>query len=289
MRTIHLQLLLIGAAFTGSADAQIIQVKLDLGQPRISNERTVSFFGRTNLPAGTKLDVRSDLAGRPLPPVKGTKIVSRQQVSVAADGSVKFTLDEQSGFKTGKYRLTVQAWVYGASIFGSSKPQAPEFYVVAGDKGENLRGPLMDRKTYVGSHTVAVTAVGEFEFSKAKVDVVARKEKPVIRKYSKAIDDAYAIHVQLRDQGVYAGCANEKDLRSNRIVVDYGLRLKKSHDSIRRVRTQEAFFLLTETINALDAVHYWSLPNMPPGKYAQAVTDYEAAKTKLDAFIVGIQ
>jgi hypothetical protein len=290
MRIVHLQLVLIGVWYSSLVDAQIIQVKLDLGQPKIRDERTVSFGGNTNLPPGTKLGVRTDLTGRPLKPIQGTRITPSQQVTVAADGSFKFTLKDQDGFKTGKYRIATQAWVYSYGLLGSSRPQSPGFYAVAGDAGENLRGAVVHRDISLLSGMVSVTAVKDVELSKASIDDVARKEKHLFKKYSKAIDEAYAIHVRIRGEGHYARWADKDNLRSNRIVVEYGLRLDKSHDFIRPLRTQEAFFQMTEAVDALGQVHYWSLPTKPqPAKYAQAVTDYETAKAKLDAFIASIQ
>lgn len=287
-----------------SAFAQLIQVQLNLDQPQIINETTLIINGKTNLPPGTEVTIQADPTARPdlMPSIKGGRYLQRLggitadwvpagKATVTPQNTFAVTLKDPHKFKTGKYQVAAQVWVCSFSLFGKATPQSKAFYEIAGPAGENLQGPLVHRQLELLTGQVAVTTSREFEFRPGEADQAASKEKKKLQRYAKAIDDAYKLHLQLLQQGVYAQWTNKNNLQANRLVVNYGLRLKNTHKSIRPIETQEAFFLFSETVKALEQVHYWSLYvlNPEPEKYTQAETEYIRAKARLDDYIAGIK
>ncbi len=287
-----------------SASAQLIQVQLNLDEPQIINETTVIITGKTNLPPGTEITFQADPTARPdlMPSIKGGRHLQRLggitadwvpagKATVTPQSTFTVTLKDPHKFKTGKYQVAAQVWVYSYSMFGKLSAQPKDFYEIAGSAGANLQGPLVDRQLALFMGHVAVTTSREFEFRPGEADQVASKEKKKLQRYAKAIEDAYKLHLQLLQQGVYAQWTNKNNLQANRLVVNYGFRLKNTHKSIRPIETQEAFFLFSETVQALEQVHYWSLyvVNPEPEKYTEAVTEYTRAKARLDDYIAGIK
>jgi hypothetical protein len=275
---------------------KIIKVELDLGQPKITDKNTVHFAGTTNLPAGTTMWIRSDPEK-----LQVRASVITNDVIVAADGTFKFILNNPYGFKTGKHRVELIVDVYrhivGIPLFGPGdfepkRSQSPEFYLLAGSFGQNLRGPLVVRENmsgfipgYLGERKVEVNVVGEYELSDKTSDEVARLEKRLLKKCSRAIGDAFKMHERMIDQGIY----------TSEHVFYYSQHLENLDVSVRSVRSLEAFFQLKQAVDALRRINYYSTPVAAPSdqkfaqEYAQAVTDYKTAKAKLDAFIKGIK
>jgi hypothetical protein len=243
---------------TKDRPAKIIKVELDLGQPRITDKKTVHFVGTTNLPAGTKLMIRSELPSRPSlfnqreqigPPPPSYPTIYLDDVIVATNGTFSFTLKDRNGFKTGKYRLFAQVDVFHTEgiplqVSGEDievRTQTPNFYRAAGDFGENLTGPTVDRKfTFFKLRKVEVNVDGGFELSDGTIDEIARLEKRLLKKCSSALDEAFAMHEQkvlnnLRDFDF------DYDFASSQ-------RLENFRSFFYRIRAHEAFDLIAEEI-----------------------------------------
>jgi len=293
--------------------AKIINVELDLGQPRIADKNTVHFLGTTNLPAGTKLIIRCELPSSPsLFNQNGQRkaistsypTIYLKDVVVAINGTFRFTLKDRNGFKTGQHRLFAQVDVFHTegtplNVSGETtevRPQPPYFYRVAGDFGENLTGPAVDRKsTFFKVRQVEVNVDEEYELSDGTIDEIARLEKTLLKTCSRALDDAFTMH--------------EQKVRNNLPEFDYDFaysqRLRNFRSVYYRVRALEAFHLIAESTEALDRMHYFAqipthqivgnparaaeIEAQRVNNLANAVTDYKTAKAKLDEFIDGIQ
>lgn len=287
-------LLCVGQA----VQAETLDVVFELAPPQIISQQVVRISGTTNLPAETRVVIRTDLTARPdqIPPVTGRRI-SAQGASgpagaavVTANGTFELRLREPHKFKTGTYRIAAQVFVCSYTLLGSSTPQPTSFYEIAGKHGENLRGTAIDKQGDFLSTHVAVFATDEVALRPEEVDAFAKRERVRIGQCLQEIDGAYQQHLQLRERGMYARSTQTNEWLANRVVAGFTGTMKQLDRQFQYVQTQEAFFQLQETLKTLEQVHYWALQaERKPAEYAQAQADFAATRTRLQDYLDGIK